>query len=169
MYVRNRKSFRFQSSPNRPTTSLAHLVWYGVTQVALQLHQERTQVVRSNREGTSPSGDSLFVLSVTNERYFKVALVMGREGVHIPLGPQYPRNVTIIQDPHQWGQTNFGCPDSDLTGSARALVVNGVSCVSIRRGRVWGGVRDRCHGSQRRNWGGGWGSSHPRFFKATST
>ena len=83
------------------STSLAHLVWYTATQLALQLHQERSQVVRSSREGTFPSGASLFVLFVTNKRCFKVALVMGIEGVHIPLGPLNPRNVTIIQDPRQ--------------------------------------------------------------------
>jgi len=39
------------------------------------------------------------VVFCTNKCCF--ALVMGGGGSHIPLGPQNPINVTIIQDPHQ--------------------------------------------------------------------
>ena len=72
------------------------------------------------------------------------ALVMCGGGFRIP-GPQCPRNLTIIQGPHQRGRTNFG-PAQTRSRQVKSLWLSTVLIAgSVRRGR--GG--DRC--SQRRS------------------
>jgi len=58
----------------------------------------------------------------------------GRCRILQTLGLQYQRNLNITQGPYLWDQTNFG-PAQTRSRKGLPLVVNGVSCGSVRRGR----------------------------------
>ena len=53
--------------------------------------------------GLSPSG---WVFVVNKQVLF--CFGRGRWRISQTLGPQYPRYLTILQDPYLWGRTNFG-------------------------------------------------------------
>jgi len=58
---------------------------------------------------------------------FEQAIGRGRWRILQTLGPQYPRNLTIVQDPHVWGRTNIWLAQT-LSLHSLPLVVNSVSC-----------------------------------------